>query len=176
MTERGKTLLRTLCKFTEVIALLFVPFLIYFTAQVLYATPMPPMEEPECHDEKPAIQDEADAQPTDPQKTVVPWPANCPVPDWDQTARIISSGFNIRTGRFWRIFDLDFNLSGEYYVEYEIIGGMVEEGLKVRPFPHLFYLDTTDDGFYDKVYRDVNGDGRCEDIRPFEPASRDPKE
>ena len=103
----------------------------------------------------------------------------CPVPNFDQPSKLIGAGYDIVAKIYWRIFDRNGDLRGYYYVEYELSRVTTDEHgpkITIRPFPFHYYVDTDHDGFYDQFYRDVKGDGRCQDVIPYEPANRDPKD
>lgn len=99
----------------------------------------------------------------------------CAIPDPQQPDKIVASGYDLVLGVLWRVLDLDGDKRGDYFVEYDIIQVHKGPDIKVRPFPTRYFLDTDGDGYYDKFYHDVKGDGRCDEIVPFQPAEQDPK-
>lgn len=99
----------------------------------------------------------------------------CPVPDPNQPEKVIAAGYDIQLRVYWRVLDTNLDNKPDMFVEYDIYKVEPDRSIKSRPFPTRYFLDTDGDGYYDKFYHDVKGDGRCEDIVPFQPAEQDPK-
>lgn len=99
----------------------------------------------------------------------------CPVPisAIDRFDRLIGAGFDRIAGIYWRTFDLDGNQHADFQIEYNIVGMREDKTFIMTPFPVTYYLDTNGQGFYNEIYIDVNGNGRCEDLKPYTGRARD---
>lgn len=93
--------------------------------------------------------------------------AACQVPNIDQKEKLVGAGFDLIARKYWRTFDLDADLKPDYHIEYDILGIKEDKTFKMSTFPVTYYLDTTGEGFYNQVWIDTQGNGRCEDLRPF---------
>jgi len=104
-----------------------------------------------------------------------------PIPSYNQLDKLVAAGYDLRLKVYWRLFDMNDDGVAEYFVEYEITRVTANEDktytadIETRPFPTRFFVDTDGDGFYDKFYHDVFGNGRCEDIKEFQPSTGEPK-
>lgn len=93
--------------------------------------------------------------------------AACPVPSIDQKEKVVGAGFDVIARKYWRTFDLNADLKPDYHIEYDILGIKDDKSFKMSTFPVTYYLDTTGEGFYNEVWIDTQGNGRCEDLRRF---------
>src|SRR5574337_422924 len=103
------------------------------------------------------------------------------IPDYNELDKVTSAGYDLKAKIYWRMYDMDNNGLPDYFVEYEILkinhsnSKEYVADIETRPFPTRFFVDTDGDGFYDKFYHDVMGNGRCQDIKEFQPATGNPK-
>lgn len=91
----------------------------------------------------------------------------CPVPSIDQKDKLVGAGFDLIAEKYWRTFDLNTDRRSDFHIEYDIKGVREDKTLILTPFPSTYYVDTDDDGTYDKIWIDMQGNGKCEDLRPF---------
>ena len=93
----------------------------------------------------------------------------CAIPDLHslEERQLVGAGFDLLAMRYWRTFDIDGDKRADYHVEYSISGIRADKTLILSTFPMNYYYDSDGDGFYDVVLTDVNGNGKCSDLRPY---------
>lgn len=79
-----------------------------------------------------------------------------------KSAKVVDSGRAIKWGRTLYIIRADRNYDGgqDLMLVYEVDGRQ-----QPMPFPHYYVLDVDFDGKPDKAYRDMEGNGRCEQMQ-----------
>ena len=92
---------------------------------------------------------------------------HCPIPSVDSKEHLVGAGYNILARKYWKTFDLDNDLREDYHVEYDIIGVAQDHTVQHTLFPTVYYMDLDKDGVYEAIFMDMQGNGRCEDLRPY---------
>ena len=117
----------------------------------------------------------ADTKRPDPPKNLRVF--QCPLPD-AKPQQIIAAGYDVQLRIVWYLYSTKGTQQPDYFAEYEITKVTIDDQgplITKRPFPTRHFVDTDGDGYFDKFYYDAMGNGKCEDIREFQPSTKEPK-
>ena len=118
------------------------------------------------------LREHKDAFPKTPAKE----PCKSPIPDYDDLSKLTAAGYVLPQRIYWRAFDMNEDGKDDLYIEFQIRAVEKETlNIKIAPFPFKYFLDTDHDGYYDTFYKDMFGNGKCEEIIKYQPHAGDPQ-